>query len=92
MHGVLGFRSGADEVSILLGYGVTSVGVRCPTFRDSVVVSTSKIGSPTSFNFRPLKCRNTGHPTPSDVVTYTTETPFLSVEMSIIEQSKVKRC
>jgi hypothetical protein len=72
MHGVVGFRSGAVEVPVLLGCGVASLGVRCPTFRDSGVVSTSRSGSPSLFNFRPLKCRNTGHPTPSDVDPYPT--------------------
>jgi len=72
MHGVLGFRNGANDVSVLLGYGVASLGIRCLTFRDSVVVPTLRIGSPGLFNFRPLKCRNTGHPMPSDVVPYPT--------------------
>jgi hypothetical protein len=72
MHGVLGFRSGAAEVSVLLGYGFESLDFRSSAFRDNVVVSTSRIGSPSLFNFRPLKCRNTGHPTPIGVVPYPT--------------------
>lgn len=72
MYGAVGFRSGAVEVSVPLGCGVASLCVRCSTFRDSVVVSTPRIGSPSLFNFRPLKCRNTGHPTPRDMVPYPT--------------------
>ena len=34
---VVGFDSGAVEVSVLMGYGTTSLGNRCSTFRDSII-------------------------------------------------------
>jgi len=46
------FRSGAVEVSVLLGYGAASVDDWCPTFRDSEF-SSSRVQCPVS--------RNVGH-------------------------------
>jgi len=46
------FRSGAVEVSVLLGYGAPSVDDWCPKFRDSVF-SPSRVECPVS--------RNVGH-------------------------------
>ena len=42
----LDFRSGIVEVCVPLGYGAASVGDRCPKFRDSLVVSSSRVKSP----------------------------------------------
>jgi hypothetical protein len=39
----LGFNSVAVEVSVLVGYGATSLGVVCMTFQDSMMVSSSRV-------------------------------------------------
>ena len=47
----------SPEVSVLLKYGVASLDDWCPTFRGTVVVSSSRVGLFNHWTLRPLKIR-----------------------------------